>query len=79
MSSGADVSQATHEQTSYVYDTSLIYRKKNLTIKTVKLEVEGKLVAECFRPGAACTHAQEDGQIENIMPTRPINWPAEVQ
>jgi len=43
VSSGADVSQATHEQTSYVYDTSLIYRK-NLTIKTVKLEVEGKLV-----------------------------------
>ena len=60
VSSGADVSQATHEQTSYVYDTSLIYRKKpyNKNSKTRSRRQAGRRML----PPGRSTHARTGGR-----------------
>ena len=57
---GADVSQATHEQTSYVYDTSLIYRKKpyNKNSKTRSRRQAGRRML----PPGRSTHARTGGR-----------------
>ena len=60
VSSGADVSQATHEQTSYVYDTSLIYRNKpyNKNSKTRSRRQAGRRML----PPGRSTHARTGGR-----------------